>query len=87
MIVKERESASRKLGKEDARALLVSVSKVVVTRGRSEPRVYALKSADADEVVAAMLGRTGNLRAPCARIGKTLVVGFNEAAYASALRL
>jgi hypothetical protein len=28
-----------------------------------------------------MLGPTGNLRAPTARVGKTLVVGFNEEAY------
>ena len=31
----------------------------------------------------AMLGPTGNLRAPCARAGKTVVVGFNADAYAS----
>jgi len=28
--------------------------------------------------VDAMLGPTGNLRAPCLRTGKTVVVGFNE---------
>ena len=34
-------------------------------------------SADAD-AVAAMLGPTGNLRAPTIVRGKTLIVGFNE---------
>ena len=28
-----------------------------------------------------MLGPTGNLRAPCLRVGKTVLVGFNEEAY------
>jgi hypothetical protein len=30
------------------------------------------------EVVEAMLGPTGNLRAPTIRRGKTVIVGFNE---------
>lgn len=33
------------------------------------------------DVVAAMLGPTGNLRAPTIRRGKTVVVGFNEEAF------
>ena len=36
------------------------------------------------DVVDAMLGPTGNLRAPTARVGKTVLVGFNEDAYADA---
>ena len=31
-----------------------------------------------EEAVNAMLGPTGNLRAPTIRTGKSLVVGFNE---------
>ena len=34
-----------------------------------------------DEVVSAMLGPTGNLRAPTLVSGKTVVVGFNDEAY------
>ncbi len=33
------------------------------------------------DLLAAMLGPTGNLRAPTIRVGKTLLVGFNEDAY------
>ena len=36
-------------------------------------------------VVDTMVGSTGNLRAPCLRVGKTLVVGFNEDAYTEVL--
>ncbi len=32
-----------------------------------------------------MLGPTGNLRAPTLKIGKTLVVGFNEEIYSKSL--
>ena len=32
--------------------------------------------------VDAMLGPTGNLRAPCLRSGKTVVVGFHEETFA-----
>lgn len=32
-----------------------------------------------------MVGSTGNLRAPCLRVGKTVVVGFNEDVYAEVL--
>lgn len=37
------------------------------------------------ECVDAMLGPTGNLRAPTLRVGKTVLVGFDEDAYRAAL--
>jgi arsenate reductase-like glutaredoxin family protein len=40
---------------------------------------------DQETLLSAMLGPTGNLRAPCVRRGKTLLVGFNENAYREAL--
>jgi len=36
---------------------------------------------DDDTLIAQLLGPTGNLRAPTARIGTTLLVGFNEELY------
>ncbi len=38
------------------------------------------------ELLALLLGPTGGLRAPTLRVGRTLLVGFNEAAYATALK-
>ncbi len=35
------------------------------------------------DLAAVVLGPTGNLRAPTAKLGKTWLVGFNEEAYAS----
>ena len=37
------------------------------------------------DVIEAMLGPTGNLRAPTLRVGKTVVVGFNEDVYSDVL--
>ncbi len=34
-----------------------------------------------DEILALLIGPTGNLKAPTARVGKTMLVGFNEEAY------
>jgi len=64
----------------DARALLKGASRLIVAKGKKvdEFTVGTRPSADA---VKAMLGPTGNLRAPTARVGKTLLVGFSEDAY------
>ena len=78
--MKEQVPASRKLQKGDARDLLKSASRLIVAKGKKvdEFSVGARLPAGA---VDAMLGPTGNLRAPTARKGKTVVVGFNEEAY------
>ena len=71
--------ASRKLSKDDAAKLAREASTIIVAKGKKLDE-FAGGKASAD-VVAAMLGPTGNLRAPCIRAGKTLLVGFNEEAY------
>ena len=38
-----------------------------------------------DELLAVLLGPTGNLRAPAAVVGDTLVVGFSPEVYAEVL--
>lgn len=53
---------------------------MVVAKGKKVSDFSPAKEAEA-EVVDAMLGPTGNLRAPTLRKGKTVVVGFNEDAY------
>ena len=37
------------------------------------------------EIIKAMLGTTGNLRAPTAVVGDTVLVGFNDERYADIL--
>lgn len=42
---------------------------------------FDLKSGLSDAAIAAMLGPTGNLRAPTLKVGKTVLVGFNESIF------
>jgi hypothetical protein len=74
--VKELVPASRKLGKADAAKMAKAASKVFVAKGK---KVSEFKGGSAGkEIIEAMLGPTGNLRAPTIRKGKTVIVGFNE---------
>ncbi|MCH2173342.1 hypothetical protein MK489_21420 [Myxococcota bacterium] len=77
-------SASSKLGKKDAGALAKAASRVYVAKGKKLDEFRPGGKADAT-TVAAMLGPTGNLRAPTLRFGKTVVVGFNEELYSDLL--
>ena len=81
---KETVPASRKLGKADAAAIASAASLVIVAKGK---KVSEFKPAGqaSNEIVEAMLGPTGNLRAPTIVKGKTVIVGFNEAVFAKRL--
>lgn len=74
--------ASRKLGRDDAVALLKASSKLLVAKGKKVAEWKISGKVDSD-AVDAMLGPTGNLRAPTIRVGKTLLVGFNDEMFAS----
>ena len=78
--MKDKVPASQKLQKADARALLKGVSRLIVAKGKKVDE-FSVGVKPTTDAVKAMLGPTGNLRAPTARVGKTLVVGFNEEAY------
>ncbi len=73
-------SASRKLQRDDAVALLRATKVAHVAKGR-KVQEFAGDGLLSDQAVAALLGTTGNLRAPTLRVGDTLLVGFNEAVY------
>lgn len=73
--------ASQKLQAQDAKDLLDNATKLIVAKGRKVSE-FKLPAELSDTSVQAMLGPTGNLRAPTLRVGKTLIVGFNEEAYA-----
>ncbi len=53
---------------------------MIVAKGKKLDEWKTGGKAPAD-AVAAMLGPTGNLRAPTIRRGKTVIVGFNEDAF------
>lgn len=63
--------------------LLQPLSKVVAVKGKKILR-FSLKKDQPppDDLLAAILGPSGNLRAPAIRAGKRLVVGFHPDVYA-----
>ena len=67
-----RNSRKLPLSDREARALIASVSKVIVARGKKSEVLAANKAGLAD-----LKGPTGNYRAPMLRKGKTLLVGFH----------
>jgi arsenate reductase-like glutaredoxin family protein len=71
--------ASRKLAKKEAADLAKQASKVIVAKGKKVSEFPGGKAGK--DVIEAMLGPTGNLRAPTIRKGKTVLVGFNEEAF------
>lgn len=73
-----------KLGPADALALARKAARVVAMKGKKVEAVTVKGASDA-ELLAVLLGPTGNLRAPTAVVGKTLLVGFNPDAYAEVL--
>ena len=73
-------SASSKLGRSDAAAIAKASSKLIVAKGKKLDEFKTAGKAP-KAAVDAMLGPTGNLRAPCLRVGKTVLVGFNEDVY------
>jgi hypothetical protein len=71
-----------KLGQAEALKLAKIACKVITGRGKNVV-VFDMSADPPDDATlsAAILGPTGNLRAPTIRVGSTLLVGFNEAAY------
>src|SRR5437879_6514755 len=69
-------------GEDDVLALLDGIDTLIAAKGK-KVETFDLKNArPADSILLAhLLGPTGNLRAPTARVGRTLVVGFNEEVY------
>jgi len=80
--VREETSASKKLGAEKALELAGSARRIIVMKGKKITEFDLKKNRPSDEeLLAAMLGTTGNLRAPTIVLGKTVLVGFNQEIY------
>jgi len=77
-------SASRKLGRKDAAEIAKKASAVFVAKGAKVSEFKPAGKAD-KQLLDAMLGPTGNLRAPTIRRGKTVLVGFNQELFSEKL--
>ena len=62
------------------------MKELYVARGKKLVHFDLKKDYDRDEVAALILGRSGTLRAPVLRVGKKLIVGFNEEALNEVLK-
>ena len=63
----------------EAAALIEQADRLVVAKGKKLTELDLNLESPSDDVVAKlMLGPTGNLRSPTLRVGRTLVVGYNE---------
>jgi arsenate reductase-like glutaredoxin family protein len=72
---------------ERALEVLEGMDEIYVSKGKSVVHID-LKAARPSraEMLSLLLGPTGNLRAPTLRVGKTLLVGFNEETYLKVLK-
>ncbi len=71
----ERQSKRQPLSDAEVKALLKSVSEVVIARGKTIRMLAASEARPAD-----LKGPTGSYRAPMVKKGRTLLVGFSEEA-------
>ena len=76
------DATKQRFGRDEALKLAKSADKVIAGKGKKVV-VFDMKTAppDDDTLAAALLGPSGNLKAPTLRMGRTLVVGFSESAY------
>jgi arsenate reductase-like glutaredoxin family protein len=67
---------------KDALALVANADELIAAKGKKVERID-LRAGRPDKatIERLMIGPTGRLRAPTLRIGRTLLVGFDEASY------
>ncbi len=75
-------AGKEKFGPADLDEVFGGATQVVVARGKKVLRFDLKESSVTDEdFQKAVIGPSGNLRAPTIRAGKTMLVGFHEEAY------
>ena len=89
-IIPRRTQDARKETIDGAHALTVldGVEEIFVTKGKTVSRIDLRGDRPSDDALRALVvGPTGNLRAPSARVGRSLVVGFEPATWRALLQL
>jgi arsenate reductase-like glutaredoxin family protein len=75
-------AAKDKIGAKDLKGVLKDATKLVVAKGKKVVTIDLPKDKPtAAEIAKAMLGPTGNLRAPTVRLGKKVLGGFSAEIY------
>lgn len=74
---------NKRLTRQDALAILKDADELYAMKGKKVTHLNFAKDRPTEaDLLALVLGPTGNLRAPTLRRGRTLIVGFDEATYA-----
>jgi len=70
------------LSKKEALDIVKNIDEIYASKGRAVVHLDLRKGKPDEAALAELLiGRTGNLRAPALRKGRTLIVGFDETMY------
>lgn len=77
------DARKEKLEADDTWELMSSADSIVVAKGKSIV-TYHPSEDDREEILKAVLGRSGSLRAPTVQTGKVFYVGYNDSLYANA---
>jgi arsenate reductase-like glutaredoxin family protein len=76
------DARKEKIGPAEALKLLEGIEQLIAIKGKKVAKYDLVKARPADEeLLSHLIGPTGNLRAPSARVGHTFVVGYNPDAY------
>jgi len=71
-----------RMGPKEAMALLDGANELLAAKGKKVERIDLRKGKpDKATVARLMIGPSGNLRAPTLRVGKKILVGFDEETY------
>jgi arsenate reductase-like glutaredoxin family protein len=85
-VMNELDARKNRIGSAEALNLLCKIDRLYVSKGKQFVQIDLKKNRpDDDSLTKMVLGPTGNLRAPTIKIGKTLLVGFNEEMYSKNL--
>ena len=80
------DARKERLGPEAALKLTQEVSEIIAAKGKKVVRFHLAKDKPSrDELLAVLIGPSGNLRAPTLRKGKKLLIGFDAATYREVL--
>jgi arsenate reductase-like glutaredoxin family protein len=80
------DARKERIGPEAALQLTQEVTEIVAAKGKKVVRYHLAKDKPTrEELLAIMIGPSGNLRAPTLRKGKKLLIGFELGAYSEVL--
>lgn len=79
------DAKKKAIDRAGAIALARESDTVYATKGKQVLRLDMKTNPPDEDIAALIVGPSGNLRAPTLRLGTTLLVGFDEATYATLL--